>query len=98
MRRSCLVLLILILAPIKILGSSLGELPVDGSGGCTYGGECGYTEDFETVEQARITLSDYIHFYNNKRFHQALNYHTPSMVYELGFVPTKQQLFEQFAF
>jgi putative transposase len=51
---------------------------------------------FDTVEQARITLANYIDFYNNKRFHQALNYHTPNAIYELKSIPTKKQLFESF--
>ncbi len=52
---------------------------------------------FDTVDQARIALGNYIDFYNQKRWHQALNYHTPNAVYELKTIPTKQQLFEQFA-
>lgn len=51
---------------------------------------------FDTVKQARIALGDYINFYNQKRWHQALNYHTPDVIYELKSIPTKQQLFEQF--
>lgn len=52
---------------------------------------------FDTVEQARIVLGNYIDFYNKKRFHQVLNYHTPDAVYELKYIPTKQELFEHFA-
>lgn len=52
---------------------------------------------FDTVGQVRRVLGDYIDFYNKKRFHQALNYHTPDAVYELKSIPTKKQLFEQFA-
>lgn len=51
---------------------------------------------FDTVEQARSAISKYIDFYNQKRFHQKLNYHTPNMVYTLGYIPTKQELFKQF--
>jgi len=51
---------------------------------------------FDTVEQARVALRDFIDFYNQKRFHQALNYHTPDAIYELKSIPTKKQLFEGF--
>lgn len=55
-----------------------------------------FLHSFETVEQAQITLDKFIDFYNQKRFHQALNYHTPDDIYALKTIPTKQQLFEQF--
>ena len=55
-----------------------------------------YLHSFDAVEQARKALYDFIDFYNQKRFHQALNYHTPNMVYELKAIPTKQKLFEYF--
>lgn len=51
---------------------------------------------FNSVDQARLVLGDFINFYNTKRYHQSLNYHTPDAVYELKTIPTKQQLFEQF--
>lgn len=51
---------------------------------------------FDTVNQARVTLHNFIDFYNQKRFHQALNYHTPDAIYRLKIIPTKKQLFEQF--
>ena len=51
---------------------------------------------FDTAEQARIALGNYIDFYNKKRFHQVLNYHTPDAIYELKRIPTKKQLFEHF--
>lgn len=52
---------------------------------------------FDTVEQAQVVLSNYINFYNDKRCHQALNYYTPSAVFEVKKIGTKQQLFAQFA-
>lgn len=55
-----------------------------------------FLHSYDTVEQARIALRNFIDFYNQKRFHQALNYHTPDDVYKLKTVPTKQQLFDQF--
>ena len=55
-----------------------------------------FLHSFDTVDQARVALRNFINFYNQTRFHQALNYHTPDTVYELKTIPTKQQLFEQF--
>ncbi len=55
-----------------------------------------FLHSFDTVAQAKSALHEFITFYNEKRFHQALNYHTPNIIYELKKVPTKQQLFEQF--
>lgn len=55
-----------------------------------------FLHSFDTVDQARKNLGDYINFYNQKRPHQALNYHTPDEVYKLGRIPTKQELFEGF--
>lgn len=55
-----------------------------------------FLHSFDTVEQARNCLSDYINFYNQRRPHQVLNYHTPDEVYKLGRIPTKQELFESF--
>jgi putative transposase len=56
-----------------------------------------FLHSFDTMSQARIILGTFIEFYNQKRFHQALNYHTPDEVYELGSIPTKQQLFQAFS-
>lgn len=55
-----------------------------------------FLHSFDTVEQARNCLGDYIEFYNNQRSHQALNYHTPNDVHKLGRIPTKQELFNGF--
>lgn len=44
---------------------------------------------FDTVEQARHELGKFIEFYNSRRFHQKLNYHTPDAVYKMGLIPTK---------
>ena len=55
-----------------------------------------FLHSFDTVEQAKNCLRDYINFYNQQRPHQVLNYHTPDDVYRLGRVPTKQELFESF--
>lgn len=56
-----------------------------------------FLHSFDTVQQAQDTLAQYIEFYNNERPHQALNYHTPSAIYNLGVIPSRQQLFAQFA-
>lgn len=55
-----------------------------------------YLHSFDTVDQARTTLRDYINFYNQQRPHQSLNYHTPCEIYNLGKIPTKQELFTNF--
>lgn len=55
-----------------------------------------FLHSFETVEQAKKSLREYIHFYNEQRHHQALNYHTPNAVYALKRIPTKQELFASF--
>lgn len=55
-----------------------------------------FLHSFDTVDQARVALHNFIDFYNQKRFHQSLNYHTPNVIYALKTIPTKQQLFEQF--
>lgn len=40
-----------------------------------------YLKDYQTVSEARKGLEDYFHFYNYKRYHQALDYKTPFSVY-----------------
>jgi putative transposase len=61
---------------------------------CKY--EAVFLQSFDTVQQARAAIGEYIKFYNNERPHQALNYHTPQQVYEFGRIPTKRELFESF--
>jgi putative transposase len=55
-----------------------------------------FLHSFDTVAQARIVLCNFIAFYNQKRFHQALNYHAPDVIFKLKTIPTKRELFEQF--
>ena len=40
-----------------------------------------YIEDYPTVGEARRSLGDYFNFYNEKRFHQSLDYKTPVQVH-----------------
>lgn len=40
-----------------------------------------YLKSYDSVHEARKSLSDYIEFYNNQRPHQALGYKTPAEVY-----------------
>ena len=40
-----------------------------------------YLREYETVEEARRAIEEYILFYNHERIHQSLNYLTPYEVY-----------------
>lgn len=40
-----------------------------------------YLKNYETMSQAHSGLKSYFHFYNQERFHQALNYKMPYQVY-----------------
>ena len=40
-----------------------------------------YLNDYATVKELKKAMSAYIEFYNNKRWHQSLNYKTPADVY-----------------
>ena len=82
-------------------------ISLDGKGRCldniyierfwrTYKYESVFLYCYENVNQARKILGEFIAFYNKERPHQSLNYHTPNAIFELGKVPSKQQLFEQF--
>lgn len=51
---------------------------------------------FDTVEQARQAIGNYITFYNTRRYHSKLNYHTPDAVFYKQRIPTKQELFSSF--
>jgi putative transposase len=54
-----------------------------------------YLHSFDTVFKAREAIARYIEFYNNRRPHQALNYHTPDEIFKLKTIPSKQFLFEE---
>ena len=40
-----------------------------------------YLSDYQNIPEARYGLKNYFEFYNNERFHQALEYKTPRQVY-----------------
>ncbi len=40
-----------------------------------------YLHSYRTPKEARQSLADYFTFYNHRRLHQALDYHTPAEVY-----------------
>jgi putative transposase len=40
-----------------------------------------YVKDYDSPRTARAELSNYLRFYNERRLHQALDYHTPAEVY-----------------
>jgi putative transposase len=40
-----------------------------------------YLQEIETVQEARLGLQNYFHFYNHERIHQSLDYRTPGEVF-----------------
>lgn len=40
-----------------------------------------YLNEYNTVQEARIAIDDYIKFYNKERIHQSLDYYTPEEMY-----------------
>jgi putative transposase len=55
-----------------------------------------HLHSFDTVAQARVALAQYITFYNTRRYHSKLNYHSPDAIFAKKTIPTKQELFESF--
>ncbi len=43
-----------------------------------------YLHELASVSEARCGLAQFFKFYNNERFHQALNYKTPAQIYGVG--------------
>ncbi len=48
------------------------------------GYEAVYLKSYQSVTQAVEGIKAYMHFYNQERIHQALNYNTPAAVYAAG--------------
>jgi len=40
-----------------------------------------YIQEYDDIMSLKSGVADYIEFYNNKRFHQSLNYKKPMKVY-----------------
>lgn len=55
-----------------------------------------FLQSFDTVIQVRIALDKYINFYNSRRYHSKLNYHTPDAIFAKKTIPSKKALFESF--
>jgi len=55
-----------------------------------------YLSSFDNIIQAKNAIEKYIAFYNQKRPHQSLNYHTPDSIYRQKRIPSKQELFDSF--
>lgn len=43
-----------------------------------------YLQEIDTVQEARLGLQNYFHFYNHERIHQSLDYRTPAEVFTKG--------------
>jgi putative transposase len=43
-----------------------------------------YLHELASVNEARCGLAQFFKFYNNERFHQALDYKTPAQIYGAG--------------
>jgi putative transposase len=43
-----------------------------------------YIKDYQNISETRLSLGNYLAFYNQERPHQALGYRTPKEVYALG--------------
>lgn len=52
---------------------------------------------FDTVAQVRAELARYITFYNTRRYHSKLNYHTPDVIFDKKVIPTKKELLASLA-
>ena len=43
-----------------------------------------YLNEYATIAELKADVADYIDFYNNRRFHETLNYQKPMNVYNEG--------------
>ena len=55
-----------------------------------------YLHSFETVKQIDDEIKKYVIFYNTRRYHSRLNYHTPDFVFLRKEIPTKKELLDSF--
>jgi putative transposase len=55
-----------------------------------------HLHSFDTVAQVRAAIAHYITFYNTRRYHSKLHYHTPDAIFVKKVIPTKQELFASF--
>jgi|ETNmetMinimDraft_35_1059890.scaffolds.fasta_scaffold26915_3 putative transposase len=53
--------------------------------------ECVYLRQFESVQQAKDSISEYFNFYNYERGHQSLDYQTPYQVHCESLVKQKKE-------
>ncbi len=77
---------------IDILASNGVKISMDGKGRCfdnilverlwrTIKYEEVYIKSYDSVQQAKQMLAEFVHYYNEQRPHQSLAYATPGMVY-----------------
>lgn len=84
---------------IELLRSYNVEISMDGIGRCkdnifvertwrTLKYEWIFLRDYNTEEELRKSLGEFVRFFNNERIHQGLNYKTPDEVYREGSFPS----------
>ena len=54
--------------------------------------ECIYLNEYENMKQLKSSISEYIDFYNHKRFHETLKYKKPMNVYKETLLSNSNQL------
>ncbi len=83
---------------IKVLKANKIDISMDGKGRCldniyierfwrSLKYEDFYLNDYQTVSELRSGIKSYIEFYNHRRWHQSLDYKTPSQVYFENGIP-----------
>jgi len=50
-----------------------------------------FLRDYNSEQELRNSLGDFVRFFNNERIHQSLDYTTPDEVYEQGTFPVGRQ-------
>ncbi|NWF66343.1 MAG: IS3 family transposase, partial [Campylobacterales bacterium] len=55
-----------------------------------------YLNEYESVSKLKEDVKDYIEFYNNKRFHESLDYKKPMEVYFNSMKINEQNKLSQF--